>query len=69
MIPGRQMARGNDAIRQEIAALDKSKTQALEGFLDKYKDALHPNNWHMLEVKYALSQMYGNIQGLLLSGK
>jgi hypothetical protein len=69
VIPGRQIAWGNDAIRQEIAALDKSKPQALEGFLDKYKDALHPNNWHMLEVKYALSQMYGNMQGLLLSGK
>jgi hypothetical protein len=69
VIPGRQMAWGNDSIRQEIAALDKSKPEALEGFLDKYKDALHPNNWHMLEVKYALSQMYGNMQGLLLSGK
>jgi hypothetical protein len=69
MIPGRQITWGNDAIRQEIAALDKTKPQALEGFLDKYKDALHPTNWHMLEVKYALSQMYGNMQGFLLSGK
>lgn len=68
-IPGRQIAWGNDAIRQEITALDKSKPQALEDFLDKYKDALHPTNWHMLEVKYALSQMYGNMQGFLLSGE
>jgi hypothetical protein len=67
-ISGRQMAWGNDAIRQEIAALDKSKPEALENFLDKYKDALHPKNWHMLEVKYALSQMYGNMSGFLLSG-
>jgi hypothetical protein len=68
-IPGRQMLWGNDSIRHEIAALDKSEPQALEGFLDKYKTALHPTNWHMLQVKYALSQMYGNMQGLLLSGE
>ncbi|XP_021942369.1 protein msta [Zootermopsis nevadensis] len=66
-IPGRQMAWGNDAIRREISALDKSKPQGLEDFLDKYKGALHPANGHILEVKYALSQMYGNMQGFLLS--
>ncbi|XP_069699805.1 SET domain-containing protein SmydA-8-like isoform X2 [Periplaneta americana] len=66
-IPGRQMSWGNDAIRQEITLLDKSKPENLEGFLEKYKDALHQKNWHMLEVKYALSQMYGNIPGYLLS--
>jgi hypothetical protein len=69
VIPGRQIAWGNEAILQEIAALDKSKPQALEKFLDKYRDALHPTNWHMLEIKYALSQMYGNMQGLFLSGE
>jgi hypothetical protein len=68
-ITGRQMAWGNEAIKQEITALDKSKPQSLEDFLVKYKDALHPTNWHMLEVKYALSQMYGNMQGFLLSGE
>jgi hypothetical protein len=68
MISGRQVACGNDAIRQEIAALDKTKPQAFEEFLIKYKDALHLTNWHMLEVKYALSQMYGNMQKFLLSG-
>jgi hypothetical protein len=69
VVAGRQMTWGNEAVLQEIAALDKSKPQALEEFLDKYRDALHPTNWHMLEVKYALSQMYGNMQGLLLSGE
>jgi hypothetical protein len=69
MIPGRQMAWGNDSIRQEITALDKSKPQALEDFLDKYKDSLHPTNWHMLQVKYALSQMYGNMSGFFLPGE
>ena len=68
-IPGRQISWGNDSIRQEITALDKTKPQYLEEFLEKYKDALHPNNWHVLEVKYALSQMYGNMKGFLLSGK
>jgi hypothetical protein len=62
------MAWGNDAIRQEISALDKSEPQVFEEFLNKYKDALHPTNWHMLEVKYALSQMYGNMKKFLLSG-
>lgn len=68
VIPGRQMAWGSDAIRQEIAALDKSKPQVFEDFLNKYKEALHPTNWHMLEVKYALSQMYGNMEKFLLPG-
>ena len=68
MISGRQVACGNDAIRQEIVALDKTKPQVFEEFLIKYKDTLHPTNWHMLEVKYALSQMYGNMQKFLLSG-
>ncbi|KAJ9579509.1 hypothetical protein L9F63_004828 [Diploptera punctata] len=66
-IPGRQISWGNDAIRQEITMLDKTKPESLENFLGKYKDALHPNNWHVLEVKYALSQMYGNMKGYLLS--
>ena len=67
-ISGRQMAWGDDVIRQEIEALDKTKPQVFEEFLNKYKDSLHPTNWHMLEVKYALSQMYGNMQKFLLSG-
>jgi hypothetical protein len=68
MISGRQVVCGNDAIRREIAALDKTKPQVFEEFLTKYKNTLHPTKWHMPEIKYALSQMYGNMQILLLLG-
>ncbi|XP_049855223.1 SET domain-containing protein SmydA-8 [Schistocerca gregaria] len=66
-IPGRQIAWGNDAIRQEIDALHKTRPDPLEDFLDKYSGALHPKNGHVLEVKYALSQMYGNSPGYSLA--
>ncbi|XP_066994525.2 SET domain-containing protein SmydA-8 isoform X2 [Anabrus simplex] len=65
-IPGRQIAWGNDSIRQEIEALDKTKMEALENFLEKYSNALHPTNSHVVEVKYALTQGYGNLVGYTL---
>nr|CAD7204897.1 unnamed protein product [Timema douglasi] len=68
-IPGRQMAWGNDAVRQEMEAVDKRRSEALEEFLEKYGGALHSTNSHILEVKYVLARLYGNEEGHVLSGQ
>lgn len=68
-LAAKQINWGNEAIRKEIVLLDKSHPRNLEEFLLKYEDLLHPNNYHCLEIKYALSQMYGNADGFKLTGK
>ncbi|XP_059610034.1 SET domain-containing protein SmydA-8-like [Phlebotomus argentipes] len=62
-IPAQQVIKGNKAIQMEIAALDQHSPKEFEAFLIKYRDVLHGTNTHMLQVKYALSQLYGNIPG------
>ncbi|GLH02468.1 SET domain-containing protein SmydA-8, isoform A [Gryllus bimaculatus] len=62
-IPGRQMAWGNDAMKQELDAVDVSRPEALENFVEKYISALHPKNSFIVQAKYALSQIYGNGAG------
>lgn len=68
-LTGKQMAWGNDALKDEILQMDKTNPRNLEHFLEKYKETLHPKNSHVLEVKYALSQIYGNMAGYMLSRK
>lgn len=68
-IPARQMTWGNDAIRKEIQSLGTTHPKPFEEFLEKYKQALHPTNYHILEVKYTLAQMYGNLPGFTFIGK
>lgn len=67
-IDGKQIVWGNESIRKEILNMDKSQPKYLEEFLIKYKDLLHPTNYHVLEIKYALIQLYGNIDGFNLLG-
>ncbi|KAI4456165.1 set and mynd domain containing arthropod-specific member 4 isoform a [Holotrichia oblita] len=63
VIAAKQVHWGNEALRNEILSLNKSDPKSFEAFLEKYKDVLHSTNTHVLEVKYALSQMYGNLNG------
>lgn len=67
-IPAKQIIWGNEAVRKEILTMDKSDPRYLEEFLLKYDDVLHPSNYHILEVKYALTQLYGNADGFKLMG-
>lgn len=69
VIRGRQMVWGNDAIKSEINRIDKRIPLNLEKFLVKYKETLHNKNYHAMIVKYALTQIYGNQDGYLYSGK
>lgn len=68
-IRGRQMVWGNEAIKSEINRIDKTIPLNLEQFLVKYKETLHPKNYHSLVAKYALCQIYGNHEKYLYSGK
>jgi hypothetical protein len=65
----KQIEWGNQALRDEIDKLDKRGPKDLEDFLEKYKNVLHPTNGHVLQVKHALSKIYGDVEGYSLAGK
>lgn len=67
IISGRQMLWNNDAMKIAIRDLEKYPWE-FERFLEIYEDVLHPTNCHALDVKYALVQMYGNMDGYTLPG-
>ncbi|RZB39816.1 zf-MYND and/or SET domain containing protein [Asbolus verrucosus] len=69
LVEGKEMIWGNEVLKKEISQLDKKSPAALENFLVKYQGVLHSKNAHFLEVKYALCQMYGNLEGFQLVGK
>ncbi|XP_055373089.1 SET domain-containing protein SmydA-8 [Condylostylus longicornis] len=65
-IPAKQIAWGNTAIQKEIENLDKKSPKDFEEFIVKYQDTLHEKNTHILQIKYALTQLYGNVEKFLL---
>ncbi|XP_023303762.2 SET domain-containing protein SmydA-8 [Lucilia cuprina] len=65
-LPAKQINLGNMAMLKEIEALDKTSVKAFEDFLHRYRDILHDKNTHVLQVKYALTQLYGNAPGFTL---
>ncbi|XP_067613512.1 SET domain-containing protein SmydA-8 [Eurosta solidaginis] len=62
-IPAKQISWGNNAMLKEIESLKKFSPRAFEEFLHRYRDTLHEKNTHMLQVKYALTQLYGSVPG------
>lgn len=68
-IGAKQIKWGNTALQTEIGKLNKNDPKEFEQFLVKYADALHPLNSHVIQIKYALTQLYGNVRGFMLSGK
>jgi len=55
-------------LQQEVEALDKTTPEALEDFLYRHRVELHETNTHILQVKYALTQLYGNAPGFSMEG-
>jgi hypothetical protein len=53
----------HQSITNEIESLDKTGPEDLEMFLEKYQSMLHPTSSHILQVKFALTQIYGNALG------
>lgn len=68
-IGAKQIKWGNNAIQKEIENLNKKDPREFEQFLLKYDQALHPLNTHAVQIKYALTQLYGNVNGFFWSGK
>lgn len=58
----------NQMLIKEINSIDKRSPTGFEEFIEKYKTDLHSTNTHILQVKYALIQLYGNVTGYALSG-
>lgn len=67
-ILAKQIAWGNLSLQREIEILDKKSPEAFEEFLLKYKETLHDQNTHVLQIKYALTQLYGNVPGFMMHG-
>lgn len=54
---------GQKSLMHEICSLNRDSPKEFEGFLSKYRGALHETNTFVLQVKYALTQLYGNCPG------
>ncbi|XP_044252838.1 SET domain-containing protein SmydA-8-like [Tribolium madens] len=66
VITGGDMVWGNEVLQKELTYLDKKNPESLEEFLERYAEVLHPRNSYSLQVKYALCQIYGNLDGFKL---
>lgn len=66
---GRQVQGGNRALSDELDKMERRSPRPLEEWLQKYEETLHPRNTHVLQVKYALIQLYGNVGGFYLHGE
>ncbi|GAB0100694.1 SET domain-containing protein [Sergentomyia squamirostris] len=55
-----------DRIFEEQESLDVNSVEELEGFLDKYRNVLHPNHYLSISAKYSLCQLYGKFEGYLI---
>lgn len=69
----KQIKSGNDNLKEELSRPGVKTVEGLEKFLEKYgaygAGVLHPNNYHVVQVKHALIQLLGNKAGYLYSGK
>ncbi|XP_055907545.1 SET domain-containing protein SmydA-8 [Eupeodes corollae] len=65
-ITAKQIIWGNNAMMKEIESLDKTSPKQFEEFIYRYRETLHEKNTHVLQVKYALTQLYGNVPGFYL---
>lgn len=65
---GRMIESGNRTLMKELEKLERSP-RAFEEWLQRYEETLHARNTHVLQVKYALIQMYGNVHGFRLHGE
>jgi hypothetical protein len=58
---------GFHRIGDEVEALDESSIPALEAFITRYQNVLHPNHYHCLGVLHLLCQLYGKAPGFLIN--
>ncbi|KAJ8981911.1 hypothetical protein NQ317_007303 [Molorchus minor] len=65
-IPARSMKLLLHRITQEVEQIDLNGIEAMEAFLSKYRNVLHPTHYLCLGIKVSLSQLYGKINGYLI---
>ncbi|CAG9767203.1 unnamed protein product [Ceutorhynchus assimilis] len=53
-------------ISHEVEQIDSNDICAMENFLQKYRNVLHPTHYLCLSIKVSLSQVYGRISGYLI---
>ncbi|XP_033158572.1 SET domain-containing protein SmydA-8 [Drosophila mauritiana] len=53
-------------LQQELESLDKTTPVALEEFIYRHRADLHETNTHILQAKYALTQLYGSASGFAM---
>lgn len=61
--PAKYVADIIETVGKEIVALKKGSASHCEQFLAKYSKILHPNHFYLTDVKMALCQMYGHLEG------
>ena len=61
--PANYVAEIIESVGKEIVALKKGSVKDCEGFLRKFSKILHPNHFYLTDVKMALCQMYGHLEG------
>ena len=54
--------------RASLEALNKNSIKECEAFLKKFDSILPPSSVFMVDVKYALSLLYGNVSGYMIEG-
>lgn len=53
-------------ISEEIEDIDNSDIPAMEKFLEKYRNVLHPTHYLCLGIKLSLTQLYGKVHGYFI---
>lgn len=66
-VPGHSVKQLMERIGDEVEAMDENDILALEEFLSRYKNVLHPNHYHFLGVLHSLSQLYGKAPGYVIN--
>ncbi|CAH0563607.1 unnamed protein product [Brassicogethes aeneus] len=54
-------------VSDEVDNINSNDVKAMEFFINKYRNVLHPYHYIFLGVKISLSQVYGKIQGYLIN--
>lgn len=61
--PANYVAEIIESVGKELVALKKGSASDCEGFLKKFSKILHPHHFYLTDVKMALCQMYGHLEG------
>lgn len=52
-----------EKIGKELVSLKRGSIEHCEIFIKKYENVLHPHHFYLIDVKMALCQMYGHLEG------